>query len=278
MASARLKRAAPLPKVQMQIDLSRYRVKLAETELEKAGAERLRYRVFVEEMGASAPPASHENRRERDAFDQFFDHLVLMDLQAESSDPLDHVVGAYRLMPDDAALAGRGYYSASEYDLGPILSCRRRAVELGRSCVAAEHRGGPALHLLWSGLAEYVLERDIDLMFGVASFPGTDPAPVAEALAWLNKYHLAPSELRVRARPDAFLEMDLVPEDRIETARALRVVPSLIKAYLRLGGKVGEGAYVDHRFRTIDVCVIMDTRRMVERYREFYTRNATETG
>ncbi len=257
----------------MQIDVSRYRVKLAETEAERRGAERLRYRVFVEEMGAKASALEHATRRESDVFDPFFDHLILQDLSPVISDPEESVVGVYRLMRDDAAKAGRGFYSASEYDLHRILDSGRPCLELGRSCVAPEHRGGPALHLLWNGLADYVLARRIEILFGVASFSGTEPAPVAEALSWLHHNHLAPESLRIRALPDGFLGMDRIPIGDVQPTRALQAIPPLIKAYLRLGGHVGEGAYIDRRFNTIDVCVVMDTSRMTEKYRAFYVRH-----
>jgi L-ornithine Nalpha-acyltransferase len=257
----------------MQIDLSRYRLKLAETDAERAAAQRLRYRVFVEEMGARASPAEHAARREWDCFDTAFDHLILTDLDRGVADPLDRVVGVYRLMRDAAARQRGGFYSASEYDLGPLLSAGRRTLELGRSCVAAEHRGGAAMHLLWSGLSEYVLARGIEVLFGVASLPGTDPAPFAEALAFLHHQHLAPPDLRARARPEGFVDMDLMPAGAIDAPRALRRIPPLIKAYLRLGGFVGEGAFVDRDFNTIDVFVVMDTARMTERYRGHYARS-----
>ena len=186
----------------MNLDASRYRVKLAETDAERAGAQRLRYRVFVEEMGAEATPEERALRREWDAFDPWFDHLILESLDPSIADPLDRVVGVYRLMRDAAARAGPGFYGAGEYDLAPILAAGRPSLELGRSCVAPEHRGGAAMHLLWNGLAEYVLDRGIELLFGVASFPGTDPEPLAEALSFLHHRHLAPPDLRVRARPE----------------------------------------------------------------------------
>lgn len=256
----------------MQIDLSRYRVKLAETEAERVAAQRLRYRVFVEERGAHASPAERAAGREWDAFDPYFDHLLLVDLRADG-DPVNGVVGVYRLMPAEAAARGPGFYCAREYDLGPIERSGRHAVELGRSCVDAAHRGGPAMHLLWSGLADYVLERGIEIMFGAASFSGTDPDAIAEALAFLYHRHLAPSELRVRARPDARVEMDRADPGDIDAARALEAIPPLIKAYLRLGGFVGDGAYIDRDFNTIDVCVVMDTGRMAEKHRAFYARS-----
>jgi putative hemolysin len=262
----------------MQIDASRYRVKLAETEAERAGAQRLRYRVFVEEMGAKASPEEHAARREWDDFDPYFDHLVLLSLDAGIDDPLDRVVGVYRLMRGEVAAAGLGFYGAGEYDLTPIAASGRACVELGRSCVARSHRGGPGMHLLWNGLAAYVLERDIQLLFGVASFHGTDPAPLAEALSYLHYEHLAPLDLRVRAHPGHYLEMNLMPRSEIDANRALRAIPPLIKAYLRTGGFVGEGAYVDEDFNTIDVCVVMDTGRMTERYLQFYQRSRGRRG
>jgi putative hemolysin len=256
----------------MQIDVSRYRVKLADTEAEREGAQRLRYRVFVEEMGAHATPEEHAARREWDDFDPYFDHLVLVSLDPAIEDPLDRVVGVYRLMRDSAARAGRGFYGAGEYDLGPIAASGRASVELGRSCVAPGHRGGPAMHLLWNGLASYVLERQIELLFGVASFHGTDPEPLAEALTFLHHEHLAPPDLRVRARPEHYLDMNRMPFEAVDPARAVQAIPPLIKAYLRLGGFVGDGAFVDRAFNTIDVCVVMDTARMTERYLQFYQR------
>ena len=256
----------------MKLDASRYRVKLAATDTERAAAQRLRDRVFVEEMGADATPEEHALRREWDAFDPWFDHLILECLDPAIADPLDRVVGVYRLMRDEAARAGPGFYGAGEYDLAPILASPRPSVELGRSCVAPEHRGGPGMHLLWNGLAEYVLDHGIEVMFGVASFHGTDPEPIAEALSFLHHRHLAPADLRVRARPEHYVAMDRLPPEAIDPARALQSIPPLIKAYLRLGGFVGEGAFIDRAFNTIDVCVVMDTGRMTERYVHFYKR------
>jgi putative hemolysin len=256
----------------MELDASRYRVKLAETDTERAGAQRLRYRVFVEEMGAEASPEERALRREWDDFDPYFDHLILETIDPAVVDPLDRIVGAYRLMRDHAARAGPGFYGAGEYDLAPILASGRPSVELGRSCVAREHRGGPAMHLLWNGVAEYVLDRGIEVMFGVASFHGTDPEPFAEALSFLHHRYLAPPDLRVRARPEHYVAMDRLPAEAIDAPRALQAIPPLIKAYLRLGGFVGDGAFLDRDFNTIDVCVVMDTGRMTERYVRFYKR------
>lgn len=256
----------------MRIEAGRYTVRLAESEDDVAAAQRLRYRVFVEEMGASATPKQRAARREWDRFDAHYDHLILEDREARPADPMDRVAGVYRIMTKGMARAGVGFYGATEYDLDKLMADPRDALELGRSCVAAEHRGGPGMHLLWNGLAKYVLDRGIAILFGVASFHGADPAPLAQPLSHLHYEHLAPEDLRVRALPHAFQRMDLLPREDVSRAEALRATPALIKAYLRLGGFVGEGAFVDRDFNTVDVCLLMDTARMVDRYRAFYSR------
>lgn len=248
-------------------------LRLAGDERDLRAAQRLRYAVFVEELGGDGALIDHAARLERDAFDPLFDHLLLVDTRRDSG-ALDDVVGVYRLLPGDRIGPQGRFYSEEEYDLTPLRRSGRRLVELGRSCVHRDYRMGMAMFHLWNGLAEYVLERDIEVLFGVASFHGTDPAPLAQALAWLHHHHLAPEALRVTARPPNVQPMDLLPLDRIDRRAAMQAMPSLIKAYLRLGGFVGEGAWTDHAFNTTDVCLLMDTGRMSVKHRDFYLRKA----
>ena len=243
-------------------------LRLARTPRDLAAAQRLRYGVFVEELGGDGPLVDHVARLERDDFDDIFDHLLLID-PARDADALDDVVGVYRLLPGDRLGAGR-FYSEGEYDLTALRTSGRRLLELGRSCVHADYRGGAAMLLLWNGLADYVLERDIEVMFGVASFHGTDVGPLREQLAYLHAHHLAPTALRVTARAAGFQRMDL--PGPVEKKTALAAMPALIRAYLRLGGFVGEGAWVDTVFNTTDVCLVMDTMRMSAKHRAFYLR------
>jgi putative hemolysin len=128
------------------------------------------------------------------------------------------------------------------------------------------------MHHLWAALAGYVAEYEIEVLFGVASFHGTDTAALAEPLSLLHHRHLAPPELRVRARE--YAPMDLIPEAELDRRKAMLAVPSLIKAYLRLGGTVGEGAYIDRAFNTTDVCLILDTKQMSARQMRFYNGSA----
>jgi putative hemolysin len=248
-----------------------FQIRLASCEQDLLAAQRLRYCVFVEELGGSGPSADHKGRFERDEFDDVNDHLILVDTRRNPKE-LDHVIGAYRLLKGDAAEKFGRFYSDAEYDLGPLRKSGRRLLELGRSCVSAEFRGSAAMFLLWNGLAEYVLNNGIEVLFGVASFHGTDVEPIKMPLSWLQAHHLAPEALRVRAHPAIYQRMDLVPRDLLDRHAAMLGMPALIKAYLRLGGFVGDGAYVDRGFNTTDVCLLMDTAAMSARHKGFYTR------
>ena len=242
----------------------KFRVAMARgpDDLERAFA--LRYAVFVRELGGGGELVDHAAGLERDRFDPFFDHLLLWD------DANGALVGVYRMLRCDAAAEVGQFYSEDEYDLGPLRASGRRLLELGRSCVHADYRGGAAMYHLWNGLADYVAQHRIDILFGVASFHGTDTVALAQPLSLLHHRHLAPDALRVTARAPHAVPMDIVPEGRIDRRAAMVQVPALIKAYLRLGGVVGQGAYVDHAFNTTDVCLIMDTGAMSERQQRIY--------
>lgn len=243
----------------------KFRVSLARGEADLRAAQALRYDVFVRELGGDGPQVDHALGLERDGFDPFVDHLLLHD------DETGQVVGVYRLLrQDQAARAGR-FYSEDEYDLTPLIASGRRLLELGRSCLHPDYRGGTAMFHLWNALADYVQAHDIEILFGVASFHGTDVTALAQPLSHLYHRCLAPPRLRVTVRPPNGQRMDLLPEDQIDRRAAMLAVPALIKAYLRLGGVVGDGAYVDRVFNTTDVCLILDTADMNARQRRIYT-------
>ncbi|MFK7764433.1 MAG: GNAT family N-acetyltransferase [Roseobacter sp.] len=242
----------------------RFEVALARTPKDLKAAQRLRYEVFVEELGGGGDLVDHENRLERDRFDPFFDHLLLTDKTH------DRIAGVYRVMRQNQAVVAGGFYSAAEYDLDPLMRSGRQLLELGRSCLHRDYRGGTAMYHLWNGLASYVSEHHIEVLFGVASFHGTDPQALAPSLSLLHHRHLAPEILRVRAHAQAFQSMDMIAEQNLDRRAAMLQVPSLIKAYLRLGGFVGEGAFIDHAFNTTDVCLILDTAQMNQRQARLY--------
>lgn len=242
-----------------------FTVKLAETEAELRAAQRLRYDVFVRELGGGGVMVDHDAGLEQDRFDPHFDHMLAID------DLTGETIGVYRLLPGERAEELGQFYSEDEYDLSILKQSGRKLLELGRSCLHANYRGGTAMYHLWNGLAAYVAEREIEVLFGVASFHGTNLHDLAQPLSMLHHNHLAPPDLRVKAQPDRYQNMNLVAPEDLDRRAAMVQVPSLIKAYLRLGGFVGEGAFIDHAFNTTDVCLILDTARMNERQRRIYS-------
>ena len=132
--------------------------------------------------------------------------------------------------------------------------------------------------MLWNGLAEYVLERGIEVMFGAASFHGVDAVALAKSLSLLHHFHRAPVGLRVWAKAEHRQDMNLLPIEGFDRVAAMAGVPALIKAYLRLGGHVSDGAWIDREFNTTDVCLVMDTARMSVKHRDFYVRKKGREG
>jgi L-ornithine Nalpha-acyltransferase len=248
-------------------------VRLAESAEDIDAAQALRYRIFYETLGARPLPEMARRRRDFDRFDEHCDHLLVLDHSGPDS-PV--VVGTYRLIRRAAARRLGTFYSAAEYDLGTLAAYPGEVLELGRSCVDTAYRPRPALQLLWSGIAAYVFHYDIALMFGCASLPGTDPDALAVPLSYLWHHHLAPPALRARALSQRYVVMRRLPADRIDPVRALAELPPLIKGYLRLGGFVGDGAVIDEQFNTTDVCVVVKTDLVTEKYSRHYERQARD--
>jgi putative hemolysin len=172
-----------------------------------------------------------------------------------------------------------GFYSGDEYDLAPLMRAGGSAssgqmLELGRSCVAPAYRNAGTIALLWRGIADYLDAHNVGLMFGCASFPGTDPAPHAAALSYLAHHHAAPAELKVRAQPDHYVEMARLAPGSYDTRLAARSLPPLIKGYLRVGAIVGDGAFLDHDFNTVDIFVLMPVEQIAQRYSERFRKAA----
>jgi L-ornithine Nalpha-acyltransferase len=249
-------------------------VRLAETVGETEAAQALRYRIFYEEMGARPDAETARLRRDVDEFDGVCDHLLVLD---NTRDGDSRVVGTYRLIRRPAAAQIGRFYSAAEYDIEALLAYPGELLELGRSCVALEHRTRPTMQLLWRGIAAYVFHHGIDVMFGCASLPGTAPEALAMPLSYLHYHHLAPPALRPRALPERYVSMKLLPADAIEPAKVLVELPPLVKGYLRLGGFVGDGAVIDPQFNTTDVSIIVKTELITEKYYRHYERQAKES-
>jgi putative hemolysin len=247
-------------------------VRLAQNAADIDAAQALRYRVFYEEMGAQPSREMAARRRDFDPYDADCDHLLVID-HARGA-----VAGTYRLIRRPAAARHGGFYSAAEYDLGPLPDYPGEILELGRSCTDTAARSGPAAKLMWRGIAAYVFHYRIEVMFGCASLAGTDPDALALPLSYLHHFHRAPDALRARAVPDRYVAMDRMPKEAIDPAKAQALLPPLIKGYLRLGGFVGDGAVIDRPFNTTDVAIVVKTDLVTDRYYRHYERRATREG
>lgn len=245
-------------------------VRLAQSEEEIQAAQHLRYEVFYEECGAKPDETIALLKRDISPIDDFCDVLLVIDHAHRK------IVGTYRFMLREAAKEFGSYYTSQEFNIQKLIAYPGEIMELARSCVHKKYRTKPVMQLLWRGIGAYIQINQVDLCFGCGSFMGLDISKYAQALSYLYHFHLAPPELIATALPHAYQEMNLLPKDKVDPKEAMRQLPPLIKGYLRLGAYVGEGAYIDHDFNTIDVCIIVKRETVTERYSQKYTLNLEE--
>ncbi|MDP3547154.1 MAG: GNAT family N-acyltransferase [Phreatobacter sp.] len=247
-------------------------VRLAANAAEVRRAQKLRWRVFYEEMQAIADGASRLARRDIDAFDAICDHLVVIDHAVTERPPFGAprpaIVGTYRLLRQEVADRHGGFYTSGEFDLSGLLARHRgkRFLELGRSCVLPAYRNKRTVELLWHGIWSYVLTHRIDVMFGCASLEGTDPRRLSMELSFLHHHARPPAEWAASALPSRHVAMGRLSQDAIDMKKALHALPPLIKGYLRLGAYVGDGAVVDRQFNTTDVLIVLPVSAISPRY------------
>jgi L-ornithine Nalpha-acyltransferase len=258
----------------VQVVAGDFEVRLAQTAAEIDAAQALRYRIFYEEMAARPSPEMAARHRDFDSFDEVCDHLLVLD-RRRGEGP-EGIVGTYRLIRRAAAAKAGRFYSSAEYGIQKMIDYPGEVLELGRSCIAQDARNTATMQMLWRGIALYAYHYDIRVMFGCASLPGIDPAQHAQALSYLYHYHLAPPEIRVRALPERFVEMNMLDPGSFDKRKSMARVPPLIKGYLRLGGFVGDGAVIDAQFNTTDVFIVVKTELVTEKYIRHYERGMRE--
>ncbi|WP_248309225.1 GNAT family N-acyltransferase [Bosea sp. AK1] len=249
-------------------------VRLARGPREIWRAQRLRYRVFYQEMSAKPDVVSRMFRRDADRFDKACDHLLVIDhaVRGRFGGIKPKVVGTYRLMRQSAAERLGGFYTQGEFDLGPMLARHpgQRFLELGRSCVLKPYRTKRTVELLWSGIWAYLQHHRIDAMFGCASFDGTDPDALALPLSFLHHQARSEGDWAAIAHAEHFVGMDRLPPEMVDAKLALKQLPPLIKGYLRIGARFGTGAVIDHQFGTTDVLVVLPVSAIDKRYADYY--------
>ncbi len=233
-----------------------YSLSFAGSASEVAEAQRLRFKVFAEEMGARLP--NPESGLDVDAFDAHCEHLLVRS-RADG-----RVVGAYRLLPPETARRIGGFYSETEFDIGRLDHLRGSMVEAGRSCVHWEHRNGPVIMLLWSGITRFMKRYGYEYLIGCASISLRDGGHAAANLyRGLNERDLVAPEYKV------FPKLPL-PVDKLANGDAASA-PPLVKGYLRVGAKVGGAPAWDPDFNSADLFMLFNLSQMNPRYARHFT-------
>ena len=223
---------------------------------EVAEAQRLRYKVFAEEMGAQL---SGSSGLDIDGFDEYCDHLLVRDTETSQ------VIGTYRILSPHQALEAGGYYSAGEFDLSRLSHLFKSTVELGRACVHQNYRNGGTITMLWAGLANYMQMHNYEYMIGCASIPIHDGGHMAASLYHrLKDDYLSPPEYRV-------FPHNPLPINSL--SKEMQVVcPPLIKGYMRLGAYIcGEPAW-DAYFNSADMLVMLPLSKINSRYASHFLK------
>ena len=253
-----------------KIEVDNFVIKIAEKKSELKNTQGLRYSVFYTEKKAIPTISKKILRLDYDRVDKFADHLIVIDKNRGGIK--NNIVGTYRLIRGDVAANFGGFYTSSEFDLSKIFNSYKhnQILELGRSCVHQDYRNGTIMNLLWKAIAEYVKLYDIKILLGCASFHGTDIIKHTNELSYLRKNFSLPDEFSVKSLDTKIYPSYTEINSNINDLRTFVKLPPLIKGYLRIGGKVSHDCFVDHKFNTIDLCVIVTTDNIDEKYKKKY--------
>lgn len=246
----------------------------ADCEADVHDAQRLRYRVFAQEMGAHLTlPEGTPPGLDVDRFDAFCDHLLVRTVDpVHGPGPL---IGTYRVLTPEAARRAGGFYTDTEFDLAPLAPLRARALELGRSCVDADWRSGSVIMALWAALGQYMVDHRLDTMIGCASI-GLGDHGLAAARLWhrLCRTHLVEQRWRVEPRIALPLATD-AEADADSDAAPHAAPPPLIKGYLRCGARLLGPPALDVAFNTADLPMMLRVDEVSPRYRQHFFGTAT---
>lgn len=244
----------------------RLQVGLATSAEDIDAAQDLRYQVFVNELGARIGNAS--TQRDRDCFDPWCEHLVVRD------EVTNAIVGTYRILTAERAKRLGSFYSETEFDLTRLKRLRSAICETGRACIHPSYRTGPAIMLLWQGIATLMRERGCRYLIGCASISMADGGADAVQV-WRNtaETHLAPIEYRVFPRYPLLVREEAASSPATVVPRAARP-PALLRAYLRMGAWIGGEPAWDPDFNTADLFVFLPLARVEARYARHYLKAA----
>jgi len=245
---------------QKEFHEGRYCVRFARTREELDAALKLRFEVFNLELGEGLQ-ASFLTGRDMDEFDEQCHHLIVVDTENQ-----DRVVGTYRMQTSDMARSGSGFYSNVEFELSKLPpEVLSDSIELGRACVARDHRNTAVLFLLWRGLAAYLMHNRKRYLFGCCSLTSQDPLDGLRVMRLLERNGQLDPSFNVTTQPG----FECVGEDDAVVDREVRL-PKLFQIYMRYGARVCSRPALDRQFKTIDFLVLFDVKAINEQTRKLF--------
>lgn len=231
-------------------------VKLADSKNEIKSAQKLRYQVFFSERNKKKIFNIDNFRKDSDKYDNYCDHIVVIHKKSKFS--RNKIVGTYRLLKQSVAENKSGFYSSEEYDLTKLLNSNKyfNMLELSRSCISKDFRNKNVLQLMWKEIYKYIENNKVDAMFGTASFLDTNLYNLSNQLIYLNNSRKMPNEIMVNALDKCRAKIDYSRNIKMNL-KLVKSLPTLIKGYLKLNAYIGDGAVVDHKFKTTDIFVFL---------------------
>ena len=254
-------------KIFPKIEFGDFIIKLVDNKSELKKAQALRYSVFYKEKKARPTFPKKMMRLDYDKIDKFADHLIVIDKKRKGMK--NKIVGTYRLIRGNVASHFGGFYTSSEFDLTNILNSynHKQILELGRSCVHKDYRNGAIMNLLWKAIAEYIKLYDIKVLLGCASFQGTNVQKLSKELSYLRSNFSLPDEISVKSLVNSNYPVYNRNNLNESGLRIFVKLPPLIKGYLRVGGRVSDGFFIDYAFNTIDLCIVVQTKNIDKKYK-----------
>lgn len=234
-----------------------YDVRLAQSLQEIQAAQNLRYEVLFKESGGQVSREMLTAQREEDEWDEIAYHVIVVDRKKQ-----DAIVGTVRLVSSEALAEGQNFYTEHAFDLSGLLGHYGKALELSRACVSPQGRGGAILMLMWKFVMQFIAENKYEVLFGCASFAGTDYLKHTEILSWLYHKHLAKPELMPKVK-DSVQSVDIEEfESTPGKGKERGQVPTLLRGYLKIGARISDHAVIDPVFNTTFVAIYVDTIEM----------------
>lgn len=237
------------PQFPFQLEFGPYRLKTAQTRGELVESFKLRNQVFnLEFRGLKGRGLDF------DQFDSRFDHLLIFHQDSHE------VIGTYRVRVSDQP---SNSYTALEFSLDGIKSFEGPFLELGRACIAQQHRRGAVISLLWRGIAEYMKASGAQTLFGCSSVKINNSRQAALVYKSLQLKGLVLNQgcyPTKNYRFDHFQqEISKLQQPLTETqlGEVESLIPPLLKSYLKLGSRILAEPAFDKDFDCLDFLTVL---------------------